>query len=279
MRYLLSSLLIIISSATASQYPVISSITTDTQDAEHLVYHITQHLINYPDPAIDAIPPAGYMYATLAMKHPKYVYDSNPQTLVMPGYVRTSSSKSYSESALEAYNSQQGITTFISPSVSEPLKPGQDCIGYFFTPSLDPNMNSAAIKAPAGCVGVPPAQEWCKIVTPELVFDHGVATLEDAKDDRIADKTANLRVSCTADMQVTFNLMNTDTGGFESESINLTPSGRAFIFVDDNALNSTRNIPFSLKAGNNDLPVISRISDINATGVYYGSSVLIMEPY
>lgn len=80
-------------------------------------------------------------------------------------------------------------------------------------------------------------------------------------------------------MQVTFNLMNTDTGGFESESINLTPSGRAFIFVDDNALNSTRNIPFSLKAGNNDLPVTSRISDINATGVYYGSSVLIMEPY
>lgn len=142
-----------------------------------------------------------------------------------------------------------------------------DCAGYFYAADYDSvyGMPWSSVIAPAGCVNIPPIEQWCKITTPELQFDHGTITLSDAEGSSV---TKNMNVECVDDMAVSFKLMSNDSYIYLDD-------GKAEIKVNDRALGSKIDLP----AGQSVVTVKDMLTGMTSEGAHTGSSVLIMMPY
>lgn len=112
---------------------------------------------------------------------------------------------------------------------------------------------------------VPPANDWCKITTPEILLDHGTMTLKDAEG---SSATSSVGVQCTTPTAVTFNLVTNDTYVYLDE-------GKSEISVDNKPLNTK----IDLEQGDSQLAIKDKLTGINSEGAHTGSSVLVMMPY
>jgi hypothetical protein len=143
-----------------------------------------------------------------------------------------------------------------------------ECYGFAWGPEYKTGSTTAfyfTLKTYGGCIKPPPIQHWCSIVSPALMLDHGTVVLADISS---SVASATLQVECTGASDATLRLAD------DSDSINLTPAGKAKISIDGKPPGSA----FSLSAGINSFTVTDSLSGINKAASYYGSTVLILEP-
>ena len=247
----------------AGKYPVVTSIKTTIISAGEERYDITQELIDIGS-AADAVVPSGF-YVGLAHKH----YDDRNQgwpTVIYANSITYDSDgvRTIGDLATQLYNekgkNENSITHYGENMGS------LECVAYVGAPGRNHPWDASNTMIPGGCVSTPPADEWCKITTPELLLDHGTVTLKNTQGN---SASASMGVNCTTPMAVTFQL----AGG--QPYIYLSPGGTADIQVDGKPLDSKIDMP----AGQTTLTVKDMLSGVSTEGVTSGSSVLIMSPY
>ncbi|MGQ4695434.1 hypothetical protein [Enterobacter asburiae] len=264
MKNIFCFFLMISSSVYASQFPVITSMSVEYY-SWGAVYSFTQKLMDVGASA-DTVPPAGW-YVGLMHKHHN---DDGSWTGNLEDDVFITADGTKNMSSLGVYLFKNG-----GASDSDILHNGSngfpECVGYIAGPrgyspatSYAIDWNSSVI-APGGCMMVPPANEWCKITTPELVLEHGTITLKQADGD-IA--TSSMGVECTTATAVTFNLLTQDKYVYLDE-------GKSEINVDDKPLNTKIDLP----TGKSQMIVKDLLTGVTKEGFHTGSSVLVMMPY
>lgn len=120
-------------------------------------------------------------------------------------------------------------------------------------------------RGPVTCIDFPPATEWCKITTPEILLDHGTITLKQAEG---STATSQMGVRCTTQMAVAFNLITDDKYVYLDE-------GKSEIKINNLPLKSKIELP----QGDSTLPVKDYLTGVTKEGFHTGSSVLVMQPY
>lgn len=250
-------------SAIAGKYPVITSIRPEFQGVLNgqYVYNffITQALLEI-GPASEQLAPSsmGQVFLGTVESFTQVVY---PSTVMGPqaGFV------TIGDAARDLYVKWGQSLPNVFHTGDKLTK--NDCVGYFY--ALRPETGHAipwsSVIAPAGCVNIPPIEQWCKITTPELQFDHGTITLSDAEGSSV---TKNMNVECVDDMAVSFKLMSNDSYVYLDD-------GKAEIKVNDRALGSKIDLP----AGQSLVTVKDMLTGMTSEGAHTGSSVLIMMPY
>lgn len=262
MRELVLSFLFLFYSVTAmaGQWPMVTDVKLEMLTATSWNYHITQRLIEIGSPA-DVIMPDKYLELTF-----RTVENDGRQNIATYAYASTSTNgtDTISKTAVDLFNSQGSQVNTIHISDNNHAPEYFNCIGYIVYPK---NGDSAWSEAyvPGGCMRIPPAQDWCKITTPELVFEHGSITLQQAEGD--SAKT-NVGIQCTTPTAVTFNLITEDKYVYLDE-------GKSEIMVDEKPLNTAINLP----KGNSMLPIKDMLTGVTSEGFHTGSSVLVMMPY
>ncbi|MEX5383980.1 hypothetical protein WCE10_12945 [Cronobacter muytjensii] len=242
----------------ASPYPVITSVAPIP--AQQHRYAITQALMDI-GPAGDVVPPAGF-YMELVAKTQNEGFPAQATQMTFgssSAFIRTDGIKTASELGVESYNAGgKDINIVVSPAQTK-------CVAYAVGPY--PQYSPwESITLYAGCTAVPPADEWCKITTPELLLDHGTITLRQSEGNSASQQMA---VDCTTTMAVRFDLITAD------KYVYLTPSGKTEIKVNDMPVGSK----ISLNQGANKVKVSDSLSGLASEGAYTGSSVLVMMPY
>lgn len=166
------------------------------------------------------------------------------------------------ELAVAAYNAGgKDVTTVTINTTVERMISHKNCVGYAV---MSRSLFLDRAKMPV-CMDIPPANEWCKITTPELLLDHGTIALRNAEND-VAQTT--MKVNCTTPMDVEFKLVNGDKYVYLDE-------GKSLITIDDQLPGSKFNLP----AGGSELTVKDMLTGVKTEGVHMGSSVLVMMPY
>ena len=136
--------------------------------------------------------------------------------------------KTASELGVSAYDrGAKGITSITHTGSND----FQECVGYIAAAYNFASWDT--VMTPGGCMVIPPAEEWCKITTPEIVLDHGTITLKQA-DGNVASKSVG--VQCTDATAVTFNLIS-------NESYIYLDDGKSEITVNEQPLNSKIELP------------------------------------
>ncbi|EOC1473780.1 hypothetical protein ACM915_001795 [Cronobacter turicensis] len=254
-------LLFFINAALASQYPIITSIQS-TYVSSGANYDVTEKLIDI-GPSVDEIPPSGG-YIIFGHRHA----DNSPSkndTFVSNGYLQTNGRQSLSELGIALYK-QLGSPTHARVVHEGPNIPFMECVAYAYsTISMVSQVPWAYIKTPGGCLTVPPADQWCKITTPELLLDHGTISLKEAEG---SSASAQMGVQCTTQMAVTFNIISNDKYIYLDD-------GKSEISVNDVPLNTKVDLP----EGDSSLHVKDYLTGVTKEGYHTGSSVLVMMPY
>ncbi|ELY6210995.1 hypothetical protein SNQ23_000788 [Cronobacter dublinensis] len=241
----------------AGLWPVITDITVDHYGTTDYNYYIKQKLLDV-GPSVDVIIPN----KALQLNH-----RHNPTTDDIAGAptaeTHTSNSQTISETVVDFYNSTGSKITYVHHLGSAPIN---ECVAYIINPHYgDSRTPWSQVLVPGGCLAVPPADEWCKITTPELVLEHGTIALKQAEG---STSTAELGVQCTVPTAVTFSLVNDDKYIYLDE-------GKSEISVDNMPLKSKIDLP----EGDSSLPVKDLITGVTKEGYHTGSSVLVMMPY
>ncbi|MCZ7833131.1 MULTISPECIES: hypothetical protein [Atlantibacter] len=266
MRIFYFLLLMICYSAYSSPYPIISSLNVQYR-SDGAYYYITQRIVNIGS-AGDSVVPYGY-FVGLGHKHYNgsagWVGSLQSETITTAS--ATNPYQTRSQMAMNVYNTVGKSITTINHTGSNGFP---ECVGYMIGP---PNPASYAhvwtywdqTQLPGGCLMVPPANQWCKITTPELTLEHGTITLRQAEGD-IASTSMGLQ--CTTATAVTFNLITQDSYVYLDE-------GKSEITVNDQPLNTKIDLP----QGNSQMPIKDLLTGITTEGFHTGSSVLVMMPY
>lgn len=111
------------------------------------------------------------------------------------------------------------------------------------------------------CFVVPPANQWCALTTPTLIFDYGTIHVTNAAGTR---KSANVKVKCTTGMKFTLRLLGT-------ESISLSNNMRAQITANGAPLNTA----IDGQAGSNEITLTSELQGVpDSAGPYHGTGAL-----
>ncbi|ELY5929419.1 hypothetical protein ACSDIA_001906 [Cronobacter turicensis] len=267
MKKLLFILLLFTGGGYASPYPVVTSITSQAITVSGMPAHqwnLTQAVIDV-GPAGDEMVPPDYliglgMHLTdnvggfVSFGNDRPVYHQDEVTI--------------SQFAMQYYNdtgrniSTKWMYDYETPPDSE------ICFGYIAGSTYVAGMNAAnwaGSMRPGGCTIAPPATDWCKLTTPEILLDHGNLTLRNAEGDTAR---ANVNVQCTTETAVTFNLITDDKYVYLDE-------GKSEISVEDKPLNTPINLP----SGNSSVIVKDLLTGVTKEGYHTGSSVLVMMPY
>jgi len=242
----------------AGMFPVISSISAMQIGNGVVEYHFKQSLVDIGPASETPLPGGGTYLTVLAAKT-----HSGAQDPIV--YITNTISDQRETTAGEMARTLYGWYGSISTATISFVDPYDQCIAYISIPKTQYFWYSSTIN-PAGCTYIPPPTQMCKITSPEIVLDHGSIRLQDAEG-HIA-KTS-LGVSCTNAMAVTFHLTT------NQPYINLSPSGKSEIKIEDMPLNSKIDLPVGTKM----LSVSDMLSGVSTEGVNAGSSVLVMEPY
>lgn len=246
----------------AGKFPVITTMRTEVLSAGSEDYYITQELLEM-GPSVDQ--PIGDInkYPLVALGH-KHVTSASNAVASWTVADRVTATQTFSEAAVALYDSEGSAISVVSHRGDINPPPGQECVGYFFFSTNNTNWNNVYL--PGGCMNVPPADEWCKLTTPELLLDHGQVTLKNVEGDVASTQFS---AECTTPMSVTFKLIT------DQPYIFLEPTGKAEIQVDDKELGSEIKLP----AGASTLTIKDILTGVSTTGVSSGSSVLVMMPY
>lgn len=171
---------------------------------------------------------------------------------------------------LHTENNIGNVTTILRMGGVDPHV--SDCIGYFAIDSeitaTYPNWSlwSSAVYPAGSCASTPTVSNWCKLISPTLVLDHGAISLTQAEGHSAED---SLSIQCNSSATVQLKLV----GGLDY--IPLTPNGKAYLSIDGKAPGSVISLPY----GNSTLAVTDKLSNLSQSGVYYGSSILVLEPF
>ncbi|WP_421356684.1 hypothetical protein [Pseudocitrobacter faecalis] len=112
-----------------------------------------------------------------------------------------------------------------------------------------------------GCVGLPPAPEWCALATPSLTYAFGTMQLANAPGSSL---TEELSVQCTAGVKYTLDLVG-------NSEIDLSNGMKAIITADSSTLGSTLNGV----EGINRVPLTATLSGTPTTsGAFSGAGIL-----
>ncbi|EKY3199112.1 hypothetical protein RBA29_003680 [Cronobacter turicensis] len=264
MKKFLVMLLFFSVSAMAGKYPVVTSITPEFDGTNGIQYSyhfkLTQALVEI-GPASEQVAPSSMGTVFLGTKEgATQMVDSSTIYHTQQGFI------TIGEAARNLYLVQGQKIDSIYHTGNKLTN--DDCAGYFYTANFSHTLTLmpwSSIIAPAGCVNIPPIEQWCKITTPELQFDHGTITLSDAEGSSV---TKNMNVECVDDMAVSFKLMSNDSYIYLDD-------GKAEIKVNDRALGSKIDLP----AGQSVVTVKDLLTGMTSEGAHTGSSVLIMMPY
>lgn len=266
MKRLLFVFLLISPSVWAGLYPVITSIKTINLGYAGGIYewnyYVTQKLLEI-GPAADLVPPAG-RYVAFSHKH----YDEPgaiPNSGAPVASRMTNGKDTVGQIAIALYNETGKYSTYVYHSAYSPVYQPDECVGYFLLVGSDYKEPWGSVKTPGGCIAVPPADEWCKIITPEILLDHGVVTLKDAEG---SSASATMKLRCTTPTAVKFNLIT-------SEKYVYLDEGKAEIQINNLPLKTKVNLP----SGDSSLPIKDLLTGVNSEGYHTGSSVLVMMPY
>ncbi|EOI3528821.1 hypothetical protein ACMSYW_002036 [Cronobacter dublinensis] len=220
-------------------------------------YYITQRLLEV-GPSVDVKMPNNYVMLT---------HRHDPETVDQVGlpsvYQATSSGKTISQTAVELYNTKGKNVTYLEHTGQNPT--ALECVGYIVNKTHGDYSPWANAYIPGGCLIVPPADDWCKIKSPEILLDHGTIVLKDAEGH---SAHANINMTCISPTAVSFNLITNDKYVYLDE-------GKSAISVDEKPLNTKIDLP----AGDSTLLVKDILTGVTAEGLHTGSSVLVMMPY
>lgn len=243
-------------SAQAGLWPIITSIRNESLGNSTYHYYITQKPLEI-GPSVDVV--MDQKYIELTHRH-------NPTTNNSTGTVEveepTNSSQTISEIAMHLYNTSGINVPYITHNGDAPAP--QECVAYIVASHLGTSSWNNVL-VPGGCLQIPPAQEWCKITSPEIVLEHGTITLKQAEGD-VA--TTSMNVQCSASASVTFNLITKDKYVYLDE-------GKSELTVADKPLNSKIDLP----KGDSQMPVKDLLTGVTKEGFHTGSSVIVMMPY
>ncbi|HDR2661573.1 TPA: hypothetical protein QCI56_002493 [Enterobacter asburiae] len=259
-RFFVFTILFFSISAQAGLWPIITSIRNESVGGGNYNYYITQKPVEI-GPSVDVV--MKNKYIELNHRH-------NPNTDNVPGspsaQVYTgSSNRTISDIAMELYNTTGKNVPYVHHGGNAPSP--QECVGYIVDPE-DGNTTMISwnsVFVPGGCLLIPPAQEWCKITSPEIVLEHGTVTLKQAEGD-VA--TAAMNLQCSVPSSVTFNLITQDKYVYLDE-------GKSEITVNGKPLNSKVDLP----KGDSQMPVKDVLTGVTKEGFHTGSGVLVMMPY
>lgn len=176
-----------------------------------------------------------------------------------------SSDRTISDIAMELYNTTGKNQPYVRHTGNAPSP--QECVAYIVDPvdGSIANTSWSSVFVPGGCLLIPPAEEWCKITSPEIVLEHGTIMLKQAEGDVAR---TSLSLQCTVPSSVTFNLITKDKYVYLDE-------GKSEITVDDKPLDSKVDLP----QGDSQMPVKDLLTGVTKEGFHTGSSVLVMMPY
>jgi len=247
-------------SAQAGLWPIITSIRNENLGDNSYNYYITQKPVQI-GPSVDVV--MKNKYIELNHRH-------NPETMDVTGTPTASlstgsSNRTISDWAMELYNTTGKDQAYVHHGGNSPSQ--QECVGYIVTPRAGGwnDVSWSSVFVPGGCLLIPPAQEWCKITSPEIVLEHGNVTLKQAEGD-VA--TASMNLQCSVPASVTFNLITKDKYVYLDE-------GKSEITVNGKPLNSKVDLP----KGDSQMPVKDILTGVTKEGFHTGSGVLVMMPY
>lgn len=250
----------------AGKYPVITSVRTEYYGKSNYIYkwryYITTKIMEI-GPAADMVYPAS-LFIVLAHKHKEKTDDPITDTGEATVSRSTDGHSTVGQLAIDLYNNSGQSAPYVLHESREPSPAVDECVGYFVTTQIDYSPWESTIR-PAGCLVIPPVDQLCKILTPEIVFDHGTISLKDAENN---SQSAPVSVQCTTPMAVNFSLIN-------GEQYIYLDEGKAQITVNDLPLNSSINLP----SGDSTVTVKDLLTGITHEGLHTGSSVLVMMPY
>lgn len=251
-------LMLVTTCSFAGPWPVITSISPQGFDGAWKFY-ITQKLIEV-GPSVDVYMPGKYVILTHRHMPGNYVGAA-------PASAWISSTKTISQTAVELYNNQGKNIPYVEHGG---VLSTQECVAYAVSPILPDQWNTtnvdwSVVTVPGGCLSVPPASEWCKITTPELLLDHGTITLKQAEGSMA---TTQMKVQCTTPSAVTFSMINDDKYVYLDE-------GKSEITVNDLPLKTKIDLPY----GDSIMPVKDLLTGVTTEGLHTGSSILVMMPY
>ncbi|MBL5898805.1 hypothetical protein E0D81_19400 [Lelliottia amnigena] len=260
---ILLATLLVTTTTSAGLWPVITSIRPEFigmsmgGGAYVYNYYITQTLLEV-GPSVDVVMPNDYIHLT--HRHNPHQDDVGGTPTAS---TKTSSTQTISQTAVDFYNNTGSRYTFVQHTGDQPT---DECVAYIVSTFQDPSYAPwSQAFVPGGCLVVPPADEWCKITTPELVLDHGVITLKQAES---STAKTQMGVMCTTTTAVQFNMITGDDYVYLDE-------GKSQISVNDLPLKTKIDLP----QGNSSLPVKDLLTGITKEGFHTGSGVLVMMPY
>ncbi|WP_125454275.1 MULTISPECIES: hypothetical protein [Franconibacter] len=254
----------------SSPYPVITSLspwyqrTYDDGNQEWGIA-ITQKIIDIGT-AGDVVPVKGAKVALVIKEHAHLSSDEYTMRTDARAEKWADGVSTISQEAMTIYydggKDVQAVTYLdtVPPSANS-------CVAYVYT-AISGGYSGESwsdVRAPAGCLVVPPVNEWCKITTPEVLLDHGSITLRNAEGH---SASASMNVDCIGDMAVSFNLITDDKYIYLDE-------GKSEITVDNKPLKTKINLP----SGKSSVLVKDLLTGITSEGFHTGSSVLVMMPY
>lgn len=268
MKKILFLLMLLSVNALAGQWPIITSVRVEVgytppgNTSGNWDYYITQALVDVGHNESEQVYSGKYIM--LSHKHYEQVGDTTASVGAPQAQISTDGTSTAGQLAVQLYYNGGSNVSKVEHSQMDKTLVNSECIGYFIVPtSYNPSWDSAI--TPGGCLNVPPANEWCKITTPEIVLDHGVITLKQAE-----GNVASTSVStyCTSATSVTFNLA---TGG-------------GYVYLDDGKSevkinNLPPNSKIQLPSGYSQVEIKDTLTGLTKEGYHMGSSVLVMMPY
>ncbi|QJW53198.1 hypothetical protein HL670_00048 [Serratia plymuthica] len=268
MNYYLILLCFFSGIATASQYPVITSIQTKITSERTATYTGTIGVMDIGT-AADVPVPAGW---TVGIGHRHDNFPGGSDLIRMKG--ATDSCTSYGcsiiadrnmtigQAAMSAYR-KWGVGSFLIEHTGEGN--GGECVGFIAAATPTDSAWGSVIMPPGSCIYAPPGQDWCKIITPQITFNHGVLSLSDAAGH---SRSARVDINCTVGTTVKLRLLN------DSSYIDLKNGFRSDIFIEG----KPPAVSLRLNAGINGVNMSDKLAGMIREGDFYGSSVLIIEP-
>lgn len=263
LRIAVMSLAVVLPPAAASDYPIITSITTTILNEQSATYDFTQSVIDI-GPAADIVPPM-LKNGGMCLRHRHDGYPGGRDVLsactAFPLVNQEPEGHmTLGELAMKSYNSGAAAETY---EYHGGEGNGGECLGYVYGDTDQPW--STAIFPPGTCVYAPPGQDWCSLESPALVLDHGAISLTDASGHTATDR---LQIQCSAGMTVRLSLV-----GHTDGRLGIGDEGASQLSTSGGALGE----PISLVGGENSVDITSTLQGV-PVGSWVASGVLMLEP-
>ena len=257
MKNVLYLFLFVMMPSWAGEYPIITSIDVRYR-ADGANYDITQTLLEV-GPQADQVLDSSYKVALVHKHRSADRYIVSVVTGSRAVTVQADNKKTIGELAKEAY---EGGSKSVSTVVHNGANGFEECVAYAGFRGAGAPWENAIV--PGGCLLIPPASQWCKITTPEIVLDHGTIMLRDVEGH---SASADIGVRCTTDTAVRFKLLGDENYIYLDE-------GKAEIMIE----NAPLNTKIDLLRGDSTLQVKDLLTGVTSEGLHTGSSVLVMMP-